>query len=100
MTRRAEETQKFSGDAGHIRELIAGEEKLLLTAEDVQKLLEEQDKLPAAGITGTHSLERKKKLDQQIPYYEQRTEQLEQNMAQAREGRYDCRPGLRNCRKE
>ena len=42
MTRRAEETQKFSGEAGHIRELIAGEEKLLLTAENVQKLLEEQ----------------------------------------------------------
>ena len=85
MTRRAEETQKFSGDAGHIRELIAGEEKLLLTAEDVRKLLEEQDKLRQQVLQASHSLERKKKLDQQIPYIEQRTEQLEQNMAQARE---------------
>ena len=85
MTRRAEETQKFSGDAGHIRELIAGEEKLLLTAENVQKLLEEQDKLRQQVLQASHSLERKKKLDQQIPYIEQRTEQLEQNMAQARE---------------
>ena len=56
-----------------------------MAEENVQKLLEEQDKLRQQVLQASHSLERKKKLDQQIPYIEQRTEQLEQNMAQARE---------------
>lgn len=85
MTKAAEKAQKYSGDAGHIRELIDGEENLLLTPEEEQKLLENQKIFQQQVMQASHSLERKKKLEQQIPFIEQKTEELEQNMAHARE---------------
>ena len=85
MTKAAEKAQKYSGDAGHIRELIDGEENLLLTPEEEQKLLENQKIFQQQVMQASHSLERKKKLEQQIPFIEQKTEELELNMAHARE---------------